>query len=37
VYTVCLMSIDSGVPQLSIKQNLTVYVTDVNEPPSKLA
>lgn len=36
VYTVCLMSVDSGVPQLSVKQNLTVHVTDVNEPPSKL-
>lgn len=37
VYTVCLVSIDSGVPQLSVKQNLTVHVTDVNEAPSKLA
>lgn len=37
VYTVCLMSTDSGVPQLSVKQNLTVHITDVNEPPSKLA
>ena len=35
VYTVTVMSTDSGVPQLSITQNLTVYVTDVNEPPSK--
>lgn len=36
VYTVCLVSIDSGVPQLSVKENLTVHITDVNEPPSKL-
>ena len=36
VYTVVVMSTDSGVPQLSVTQNLTVHVTDVNEPPSKL-
>lgn len=34
VYTVVVMSTDSGVPQLSVTQNLTVHVTDVNEPPS---
>lgn len=36
VYTVHLQSTDSGVPQMSVTQNLTVHVTDVNEPPSKL-
>ena len=35
VYTVRLVSTDSGVPQLSVTQNLTVHVTDVNEPPSE--
>ncbi|XP_022800387.1 protocadherin Fat 4-like [Stylophora pistillata] len=34
VYMVSLMSTDSGVPQLSVQQNLTVHITDVNEPPS---
>ena len=37
VYMVSLMSTDSGVPQLSVQQNLTVHITDVNEPPSKCA
>ena len=36
VYTLSLVSTDSGVPQLSFTQNLTVHITDVNEPPSKL-
>ena len=36
VYTLSLVSTDSGVPQLSVSQNLTVHITDVNEPPSKL-
>lgn len=36
VYTVKLVSTDSGVPQMSVVQNLTLWVTDVNEPPSKL-
>ena len=36
VYTIRLVSTDSGVPQLSVSQNLTVRVIDVNEPPSKL-
>ena len=35
VYTVNLVSTDSGVPQLSVTQNLTVHITDVNERPSK--
>ena len=37
VYMVSLISTDSGVPQLSVQQNLTVYITDVNEQPGKCA
>ena len=36
VYSVTLMSTDNGFPPMSVTQNLTVRVTDVNEAPSKL-